>query len=73
MELDWPLPAAAARDERMQFDGLRLTTLFGPRVMTCLGMGGMGAGMLLMAWNTFKTITSARAVDAPIPALLAHA
>ena len=30
-------------------------------------------GMLLMAWNTFKTITGARAVDVPIPAVLAHA
>jgi len=28
----------------------KLTSLFGPRVMTCCGMGGMGIGMLMMAF-----------------------
>ncbi|HEX4598910.1 MAG TPA: cbb3-type cytochrome c oxidase subunit I, partial [Burkholderiaceae bacterium] len=31
------------------------------------------SGMLLMAYNTFKTVTSGRAVDDPIPPVLAHA
>jgi cytochrome c oxidase cbb3-type subunit 1 len=31
------------------------------------------AGMLVMAWNTFMTVRAGKAVDAPIPAALAHA
>jgi cytochrome c oxidase cbb3-type subunit 1 len=31
------------------------------------------AGMLLMAWNMFKTIAAGKSVDAPIPAAVAHA
>jgi cytochrome c oxidase cbb3-type subunit 1 len=31
------------------------------------------SGMLLMAYNTFKTIASGRTVDDPIPSVLAHA
>ncbi len=30
-------------------------------------------GMFLMAWNVFKTIAAGKAVDAPIPAAVAHA
>ena len=30
-------------------------------------------GMLLMAWNMFKTIAEGKSVDAPIPATVAHA
>jgi cytochrome c oxidase cbb3-type subunit I len=31
------------------------------------------AGMVLMAWNTYKTIAAGKSVDAPIPAAVAHA
>jgi cytochrome c oxidase cbb3-type subunit 1 len=31
------------------------------------------AGMFLMAWNMFKTIGLGKAVEAPIPAAVAHA
>jgi len=31
------------------------------------------AGMLLMAWNTYKTIAAGKSVDAPVPAAVAHA
>ncbi|HQR72262.1 MAG TPA: cytochrome C oxidase Cbb3, partial [Burkholderiaceae bacterium] len=31
------------------------------------------SGMVLMAWNTFKTISVGKAVEAPIPAAVAHA
>jgi cytochrome c oxidase cbb3-type subunit 1 len=31
------------------------------------------AGMFLMAWNMFKTIAAGKAVEAPIPAAVAHA
>jgi cytochrome c oxidase cbb3-type subunit 1 len=32
------------------------------------------SGMVVMAWNTWKTVMAGRAVDAPIPALTgAHA
>jgi cytochrome c oxidase cbb3-type subunit I len=31
------------------------------------------AGMFLMAWNMFKTIGQGKAVEAPIPAVVAHA
>jgi cytochrome c oxidase cbb3-type subunit I len=31
------------------------------------------SGMFLMAWNMFKTIAAGKAVDAPIPAAVAHA
>jgi cytochrome c oxidase cbb3-type subunit 1 len=31
------------------------------------------AGMFLMAWNMFKTIGQGEAVEAPIPAAVAHA
>jgi cytochrome c oxidase cbb3-type subunit 1 len=31
------------------------------------------AGMFLMAWNMFKTIGQGKAVEAPIPAAVAHA
>jgi cytochrome c oxidase cbb3-type subunit 1 len=30
------------------------------------------AGMLLMAWNVWKTAAGGRAVDAPIPATVRH-
>jgi cytochrome c oxidase cbb3-type subunit 1 len=30
-------------------------------------------GMFLMAWNVFKTVAAGKAVDAPIPAAVAHA
>jgi hypothetical protein len=29
--------------------------------------------MLVMLWNTFKTVTTGRAVDVQIPVLTAHA
>jgi cytochrome c oxidase cbb3-type subunit 1 len=31
------------------------------------------SGMLVMLWNTFKTVTTGRAVDVQIPVLTAHA
>ena len=31
------------------------------------------SGMLIMAWNVFKTVANGRAVEAPIPAVPAHA
>src|SRR4029450_837804 len=30
-------------------------------------------GMVLMGWNTYKTIAAGKAVDAPVPAAVAHA
>jgi len=38
-------------------------------------VGGMLylSGMFLMAWNMFKTMAAGKAVEAPIPAVVAHA
>jgi len=60
-----------------QFDGLLdWDALPAARADLVRLLGGLlyFAGMLIMAWNVFKTIAAGRAADAPIPApVLAHA
>ena len=41
-------------------------------IRLCGGLLYLG-GMCIMAWNTIKTVSGARAVEAPVPAVAAHA
>ena len=41
-------------------------------IRLCGGLLYLG-GMCIMAWNTIKTVSGSRAVEAPVPAVVAHA